>query len=97
FIGWRPERTPLDLPLVAFVAIALLSDAVSRYGPPDLESATLWRAAIGFWIVFQGVRLAPEPERRAVQLLGAALAGLCLAAVVGLLQYWTGLDVVHAL
>lgn len=95
--GWRPRRTPLDLPLLAFVAVAALSDVVSRYGPPDLESATLWRAAAGFWILAQGLWLARDAHRRALQLLAFATAGLCAASIVGLIQYRTGLDVVHAL
>ena len=95
--GARPHRTPLDLPLLAFAAVALASDALSKYGPPNLASATLWRAALGFWIVYQGLRIAPEPDRRGLQLLGAAATGLCLASVVGLIQHFTGLDPVHAL
>lgn len=94
-LGFRPRRTPLDLPLVAFAAVALLSDALSKYGPPALISATLWRAAVGFWIVSQGLRIAREPARRGLQLLFAAACGLCAASIVGLIQHRSGVDIVH--
>lgn len=91
----RPLRTPLDLPILAFVAVAIASDLLSPYGPPDLAFATLWRAAIGFYVVLHGLRTLPEGASR--QLLGWAAAGLALASAVGLVQYRTGVDVLHLL
>jgi len=89
----RPLRTPLDWPVLAFVVVAVLSDLFSPYGPPDLAAATLWRAAIGFFVVAHGLRLLPSDAPR--KLLYCAAAGLLLASAVGVLQYWTGIDVVH--
>jgi O-antigen ligase len=95
--GHRLQRSPLDLPLLAFVLVAALSDLVSRHGPPTLVEATLWRSAAGFLVVYQGLRALPDSPRRAVQLLWFAGAGLCLAALVGLFQYQLGIDPLHAL
>ena len=53
----RPLRTPLDLPIFAFVLLAIASDLLSPYGAPELAAATLWRAAAGFFVVAHGVRL----------------------------------------
>ena len=92
--GWRPRRSPLDAPLVALVAIAVLSDVLSPYGPPSAAFATLWRSALGFWVVYQG--LAFEP-RSAVRLVLFAAAGLAVSSAVGLVQYRTGVDLVHLL
>jgi O-antigen ligase len=92
--GWRPRRTPLDVPLLAFVAVALVSDALSPFGPPTAAFATLWRSALGFWMVFHGLSLAP---RQAPRLVLFAAAGLFLSSAVGLVQYRTGVDLVHLL
>ena len=91
----RPLRTPLDLPALAFVALAILSDLLSPYGTPGLDAATLWRAVLGFFVVAHGLRLLPAEAPRAI-LLCAALGLLC-ASGVGLLQYRTGIDVVYLL
>ena len=91
----RPLRTPLDLPILAFVLVAIASDLLSKYGAPDLGFATLWRAAIGFFIVLHGLRVLPTNAPR--RLLGWAAAGLALASIVGLVQYRTGVDVLHVL
>ena len=91
----RPARSPLHLPLLAFVALAIASDLVSPYGPPTLAFATLWRAAIGYLIVFEGVRQLDEDALPRV--LAFAALGLLLASLVGLVQYRTGFDPVHAL
>jgi O-antigen ligase len=92
--GWRPRRSPLDAPLLALIGIALLSDALSPYGPPSAAYATLWRSALGFWIVFHGLSLRPASAPRLVLFAGA---GLALSSVVGLVQYRTGVDLVHLL
>jgi putative inorganic carbon (HCO3(-)) transporter len=88
-------RTPLTAPVIAFVGLAVISDLISPVGPPPLAFATLWRPAVGFFVVALGLRSLPEgwPER----VLLAAATGLAIAAAVGLLQYRTGLDPVHAL
>jgi O-antigen ligase len=91
----RPLRPPLLLPVLAFVALAVLSDVISPFGAPPLASATLWRAAAGFFVVTLGCRALPE--RWPTRLLLAAAAGLAVASAVGLLQFRTGIDVVHAL
>ena len=91
----RPLRTPLDAPLLAFVLVAIASDLLSPYGPPQLAFATLWRAAIGFFVVFHGLRVLPPQWPR--KLVLCAAAGLALSSVAGILQYRTGIDVLHAL
>ena len=91
--GIRPARTPLDWPALAFVAVAIFSDLVSPYGFPELISATLWRSIAGFYIVAHGLRVAGNARLVVV----CAAAGLALAAAVGLVQYQTGVDVVHLL
>lgn len=93
--GARPVRTPLDWPLLAFVAVAIASDVLSSYGAPTLSFATLWRAALGFWIVAQGLRLARPGT--AVHMLAHVALGLGLASILGLVQYRTGIDPVHLL
>jgi O-antigen ligase len=95
--GWRPSRTPLDLPLLGLAGCGLLSDALSPYGFPPLASATLWRSGLGFWIVAQALALAPEPARRAQDLVLAAAAGLSIASAVGVAQYFTAVDIVFRL
>jgi O-antigen ligase len=89
----RPLRTPLDLPAAVFVLVCVVSDLISPFGPPALAFATLWRALLGFFVVWHGLRaLSPAwPER----LFGFAAAGLVLASLVGLVQYRTGVDLVH--
>ena len=90
-LAWeRPARSPLDLPILAFVALAVLSDLWSPYGPPSLGQATLWRAAAGFFVVSAGAR-------RPRLLLSFAAAGLLLASIAGLVQYRTGIDFVYLL
>ena len=91
----RPLRTPLDLPAVAFVAVAVGSSVLSPYASPGLAAATLWRAAIGFFVVAHALRI--SPARTTGHLLLWASAGLFGASVVGLIQYRTGIDVVHLL
>jgi O-antigen ligase len=91
----RPLRTPLDVPALVFVGIAILSDLFAPSGPPPLAAATLWRAVLGFIVVAYALRvLPPRTPRRLLVCLGA---GLLCASVVGLLQYRTGVDLVHAL
>jgi len=92
--GWRPRRSPLDAPLLALIAVAIVSDALSPYGAPGAAFATLWRSALGFWIVFHGLSSAP---RHATRLVLFAAAGLALSSAVGLVQYRTGIDLVHQL
>jgi O-antigen ligase len=91
----RPLRTPLDLPALAFVGVAILSDALSPYGSPGLAAATLWRSVLGFLIVGHALRIAPA--RTAQNLLVCLACGLLCASLVGLVQYRTGLDLVHKL
>jgi len=88
-------RTPLDVPILAFVGLAVISDLISPFGPPPLAFATLWRSAAGYFVVALGLRALPQPWPGRL-LLGAA-AGLALASLVGLVQYRTGFDLVHAL
>ena len=87
--------TPLDWPILAFVLIAIASDLFSSEGAPPLISATLWRSVIGFFVVFHGVRLLPREAP--LNLVLCACLGLTLSAVVGLLQYRTGIDLVYLL
>ena len=86
-------RTALDWPVVAFVVIAIASDLLSSYGVPPLAAATLWRSVLGFFVVAHGLRLLPP--RAATQLICAAAAGVALGAIVGVIQYRTGFDLVH--
>lgn len=89
----KPLRTALDWPILAFVAIAIASDLLSVEGPPDLAYATLWRSAIGFFVVAHGLRLLPREAPVRIALL--ACAGIALSSVVGIVQYRTGVDLVH--
>ena len=89
----RPLRTPLDVPALAFVGIAILSDALSPHGWPDLAAATLWRSILGFFVVAHALRLL-NPRTR-VQLILWAAGGLLCASIVGVIQYRTGVDLVH--
>ena len=91
----RPLRTPLDWPLLALLLVAVASDLLSPYGVPRLAEATLWRSALGFFIVAHGLRLLPPGS--ALRMLYWACAGLLLSAVVGLVQYRSGVDLVHLL
>jgi O-antigen ligase len=94
--GFRPSRTPLDAPLAALVVVCVASDVLSPYGAPSLAFATLWRSVLGFWVVHSSLSLVGERRLRSGA-LGLAAAGLCLAAIVGLIQFRTGVDLVHAL
>lgn len=89
----RPFRTVLDLPLLAFVGVAILSDLVSAEGAPPLAFATLWRSAAGFFVVSHGLRLLPRDST--LKMIWCACAGLSLACVVGIVQYRTGVDLVY--
>jgi O-antigen ligase len=91
----RPLSTPLDLPALLFVALAILSDLVAPSGAPPLAEATLWRSLLGFFVVTHGLRLLRDDAP--VWLAACAAAGLGLASAVGLLQYRTGIDLVHLL
>jgi O-antigen ligase len=88
-------RTPLDLPIAVFVLVCIFSDLISPFGPPPLAFATLWRAVVGYLVVAHGLGKLPEKWHR--RLFCFVAAGLCLASVVGLVQYRTGIDVVHLL
>jgi O-antigen ligase len=89
----RPLRTALDWPIAAFVLVAIASDLWTVEGAPALAFATLWRPAIGFFVVAHALRLAPAEWRARVPLFAAA--GLALASAVGLVQYRTGIDLVY--
>src|SRR5205823_5450443 len=89
----RPLRTPLDVPALVFVGIAILSDLLAPSGPPAFAAATLWRAVLGFIVVAHALRIAPP--RTPWRLLVCLSVGLLCASVVGLLQYRTGFDLVH--
>ena len=64
-LGWRPRRTPLDLPLCALVAVALLSDLFSRYGPPPpLRSVPLLQLLLAWRVQAEALGgLDPETRR----------------------------------
>src|SRR5438046_1842910 len=87
------QRTPLDVPLLAFVAVAVVSDLVSPYGPPPLSEATLWRSAIGYFVVAHALHVLPRGT--ALRAVYFVCAGVSLAALVALAQHWTGIDLVH--
>lgn len=89
----RPLRTPLDLPVLAFVGLAVLSELSAPGGPPPLAFATLWRSVLGFFVVAHGLRLLPHDA--ALKLVFCACAGLVLSSLVGLVQYRTGIDLVY--
>src|SRR5256885_11209121 len=91
----RPLRTPLDVPSLVFVGIAILSDLLAASGLPAFAAVTLWRAVLGFIVVAHALRIVPP--RTPWRLLVCLSAGLLCASVVGLLQYRTGFDLVHAL
>lgn len=85
-----PLRTALDLPALAFVLVCILSDLISPFGPPLFAFATLWRALFGYFVVAHGLRKVP-----ARPVFAAAAVGLSIASIVGLVQYRTGIDLVH--
>jgi putative inorganic carbon (HCO3(-)) transporter len=87
------EAPPLDRPIIVFVAVCIASDLISPFGPPPLLFATLWRPVVGYFVVTHGLRKLP-PEWPA-RLYLAAGAGLAIASIVGLVQYRTGVDLVH--
>ena len=95
--GWRPQRTPLDLPLGALIAVCLASEIFADGGAPGWGHGTLWRSAAGYWIVWQALRLVPDAPRTGRWMLGCAAAGLLLGGGVGVAQFWTGIDLVHLL
>ena len=95
--GWRPERTPLDLPLLALVAVCLASEIFADGGAPDWGHGTLWRSGVGFWIVWQALLVVPAPLQTGRRMLGCAAVGLLISGSVGVAQFWTGIDVVHLL
>ena len=90
----RPLRTALDVPALAFVSVAILSDLLAPSGPPALAAATLWRSLLGFLVVTHALRIVPSSAPR--HLLLCLAVGLLCASVVGLIQYRTGADPVHA-
>jgi O-antigen ligase len=89
----RPLRTVLDKPLATFVLLAVISDLISAEGPPPLAYATLWRSALGFFVVAHGLRLLPRDAP--LKIVFCACAGLLLSSAVGLVQYRTGVDLVY--
>ena len=89
----KPGRTALDLPVLGFVIVALLSDLITAEGAPPLAFATLWRSALGFFVVAHGLRLLPAGAP--LRIVAFACAGLALSSVVGLVQYRTGVDLVY--
>jgi len=91
----RPLRTPLDVPALVFIGIAILSDAFAPSGSPGLAAATLWRSVLGFFVVAHGLRVVPARSRW--WLVMCLSAGLLSASLVGLVQYRTGIDIVHLL
>ena len=95
--GWRTQRTALDLPIAIFVAAALASTVLSREGPGSPLTFTLWRHVLGFWIASQALALASDVRRAAGPILLAAALGLIAASILGLVQFWSGIDLVHAL
>ena len=89
----RPLRTALDVPVLAFVGLAVLSDLWAPGGAPPLAYATLWRSVLGFFVVAHGLRLLPRDAP--LKLVFCACAGLALSSLVGLVQYRTGVDLVY--
>jgi O-antigen ligase len=95
-----PLRTALDLPALAFVVAAVASDVFSPFGSPPLAEATLWRSLFGFFVVAHALRLLPRRPAGTdahVWLIACAASGLLAASLVGLVQYRTGVDLVHLL
>jgi O-antigen ligase len=90
--GFRPKRTPLDLPALAFVLACLLSEVFADGGAPDLGHATLWRSLLGFFVVFHALSLVPDAGRTARRIVAALSAGLVFAGALGVYQYFTGFD-----
>lgn len=95
--GIRPQRTPLDLALILFVGAALGSTILSREGPGSPSTFTLWRHLIGFWIVWQALQISRDANLLARRAAALAAVGLAISSIVGLVQFQTGVDVVHLL
>jgi O-antigen ligase len=89
----KPRQPPLDLPIIAFVAVCVLSDLISPFGPPPLAFATLWRPVVGYFVITHGLRRLPPAWPGRLYLFAGA--GLAIASIVGLVQYRTGIDLVH--
>lgn len=90
-----PWQSPLDLPAIAFVGLAVLSDLITREGAPPLVSATLWRSIFGFFVVYHAVRMLPREAP--LNALYCIAAGLALSSLVGIVQYRSGIDLVYLL
>ncbi len=109
--GARWSRSPLDLPLAACAAAALISTLAAAFspdGPGSPASFTLWRHIAGFFVAWQALALAgaeepssasggPGARRLAGRAMLAAALGLAAASILGLVQYRTGIDLVHAM
>jgi O-antigen ligase len=95
--GIRLKRTPLDLGLLLFIGAALCSTILSREGPGAPATFTLWRHVLGFWIAWQALRISTDVNQLARRAIALAAVGLALSSLVGLLQFQTGVDVVHLL
>src|SRR5437763_819592 len=89
------RRRSSTVTALVFVVVAILSDLLAPSGPPDLAAATLWRAVLGFMVVAHALRILPP--RTPGHLLVWLGAGFLCASLVGLLQYRTGVDLVHLL
>jgi tetratricopeptide (TPR) repeat protein len=91
---WRWRRTPLDLPLGAFAAVALVSWGVSAWAHAPFR-LSIWnegrRAALfllvnGLWVYGLAARLSGSAEWRA-RIRAVILAVGAVAAGYGVLQY----------
>jgi O-antigen ligase len=95
--GWRPARSPLDLPALVFVLLCLLSEAFADGGLPDLGHATLWRSLLSFFVVLHALSLLPDARAAAARMLLAAALGLAFAGGLGIFQYFTPYDLLYRL
>lgn len=84
--GWRPPRLGIELPLLAFVAWALVDIAFSQDPAESLRHAKRFLLLPALWLF----AAAAGEERRRAHLLAAFAAGSAGVAGFGILQYLRG-------
>ena len=102
-------RGPLDLPCLLLAGAAVGSLGLGALGgsmPVGWHEATLWRSILSPLVVLSAIEAsrgppgredAAAPRRLALAALATWAAAALLPSAVAWLQYWTGLDPLHAL
>jgi len=91
---WR--RSLLDLPILAFVGAALLSQLLAFAWMGG--DAFLWKTLLSPLVIVSALGLDPARARRdALRLLGVWAVAAMVPAILAWPQYYTGFDLLHAL